>query len=466
MNFESVLTQLLQPYFYYSVIFLAISYVCIGVVLKYCSFFGRKARSMAYLLPLMIPLFVMLAYNPSTVTQTTSSSLVRLAVAVFQSPLAFAPTTPQIFIVELPVYSIIEIPSITGIICLIGLAAGGFFSVTMLLLGDRAARKALHVIELDSDEYPWLQAQVREISKKLAMCPPKVGLTEDLRPNAFTIGYSSRKMLVFSIGLLNILTKEEITAVASHELAHLKNHDFFFKTLSYALTAVSFFNPLSYFASSKAQRERELLADEHGARLLQKPAALGSALAKICIALQALPKEGVLVRMTSNLFVTSSILHRPQLLAAHPRIDQRLRNISRLSSKSPSGNRRMAIAVLLSLVVLGGALASYVAASLQVRFAPSVNLASVNFKAIRGPVCDHDVWSDYQIISEEINASQMNEPPMHFGLGVPGEAVLLCPAYVVFIKNGTAPNGLLPSPMHYPESIFVVVNGTSMFDSV
>ena len=100
--------------------------------------------------------------------------------------------------------------------------------------------------------------------------------------------------IVFSIGLLKTLEQEEVVAVAAHELAHVKNHDFFYKTgPTSALTVVSFFNPLAYIASSSGQREREMLADEDAIRVLEKPAAFGNALAKICKAIQNLPKESL-----------------------------------------------------------------------------------------------------------------------------------------------------------------------------
>jgi hypothetical protein len=158
--------------------------------------------------------------------------------------------------------------------------------------------------------------------------------------------------------------------VASHELAHVKNNDFFFKTLSNALTTVSFFNPLSYVASSTAQREREMLADERAIELLEKPTALGDALAKICRAIQALPRESWLVNFSSNLLVTSSVLHRVGILATHPRLDTRLRNISAPRPSSRHwGHRNTWLAFLLSLLLISSAAAvSLAMVDLQVNF--------------------------------------------------------------------------------------------------
>ena len=376
MGFEGLFNQIFQPYFYYSVIFLVVSFICVKLTVKYCSFLSRNVKSVISLVPLMIPLFVMLVFVPSTIIQTESilpHSHAGFAVWQRSFPYAFTlpPPPPMNFMVP-PPFSVTDTLSVTGIICLVGLAIGVFFASAMILGGGKVAGKVLHVIDVAPDDYPWLQAKVNELSKKLAIKAPKIGLTEDLRPNAFTIGCGRKTQIVFSIGLLNILDREEVIAVASHELAHVKSHDFFYKTLSSALTGVSFFNPIAYFASSSAQREREMLADEKATKLLGKPAVLGKALAKIVGALKTLPKEGMWASVTSNMLVTSSIVHRPQILAAHPRVDHRLKNISMSTSKRHSSSRKITLAVLLSLlIILGGVAASYAMISLQVGYMSS-----------------------------------------------------------------------------------------------
>jgi hypothetical protein len=173
------------------------------------------------------------------------------------------------------------------------------------------------------------------------------------------------------------LSKDEVVAVASHELAHVKNNDFFFKVISNALTTVSFFNPLSYISSSSAQREREMLADERAIELLEKPSTLGDALAKICKALQNLPKESVLVNFSSNLLVSSSVLHRVGILSTHPRLDMRLRNISAPKPKSKRWNRyNTHVALLLSLLlILSAIVVGLVMADVQMNFTADLKAA-------------------------------------------------------------------------------------------
>ena len=356
IGFESILTQLFQPYFYYSVILLTISSICVKILLRHYHFLGRRARSIIYLIPLAIPVVVMLFFHPGTTAKIVG--FVKSTVESNSGEIVFSEV----------IFST-EILSVTGILCLIGLTLGTAFFVTIIFFGDRIATKLFHVIMLTPDEYPWLQKRVNGIAQKFNLSTPKIGIVENLRPNAFTIGYGHRAILVFSIGLLDLLNEEELASVASHELAHLKNHDFFFKTLSNALNIISFFNPFAYITASAAQREREMLADESGAKLLEQPKLLAKALAKICKALQTLPKEGPLVRLASSLFLVSPIARRPEVLATHPRVNQRVRNIARLTSKATSVHCNVAIALTLSLLIIfGGIAASYSLINIRTSF--------------------------------------------------------------------------------------------------
>jgi Zn-dependent protease with chaperone function len=383
MGFESILSQIFQPYFYYSAIFLVVSFVCVKILTKYCNFISQRTKSLLYLVPLALPLAVMLIFVPSTGIQTSYQQIKSLGTVSMGGPINsfpvypfLSPTTQTGYMLTISTGTIL---SVTGIICLVGLVAGALFALSMVLADDRLARKVLHVILLSPSDYQWLQANVAESSKKLAIATPRIGVVEDLRPNAFTIGYGKRAAIVFSIGLFNILSKEEIIAVASHELAHVKNNDFFFKTLSNALTTVSFFNPLSYISSSSAQREREMFADERAITLLEKPTALGDALAKICKAIQNLPKESMLVNFSSNLLITSSVLHRVGILSTHPRLETRLRNISAPKPRRSRWNHRNTwLVFLLSVLLIASAVAvSLAMADLQVNF--TANFASPQY---------------------------------------------------------------------------------------
>ena len=46
MDFEGILNQIFQPYFYYSVMFLVVSFVCVKILTKYCNFIGQRTKSL------------------------------------------------------------------------------------------------------------------------------------------------------------------------------------------------------------------------------------------------------------------------------------------------------------------------------------------------------------------------------------------------------------------------------------
>ena len=374
MNLGDVLIQVFQPYFYYSIIFLAISFGCIKIITKCCPFLSSRVKSLIYLIPVLGPLFIMLATPPKLAIQSVSYQFLGSFVAFNHqapnlfSPFPMLPAAPQQSVFALVTLSTSQILSVTGILCITGLAIGGFYAAITLFLGDWLAGKFLRIINLAPDEYEWLQIEMSEIAKKLAIKAPQIALVEDLRPNAFTMGFGHKTRVVFTIGLLNVLNKEEIVAVASHELAHIKSHDFFFKTISNALTAVSFFNPLAYFSFFNAQREREMLADENGAKLLQNPDCLANALTKITAALRNFPREGRFTRLTSNLLVTSQIIHRPRILSAHPKIDLRLRNINQLTRSTPKHlkpNKLFVASILTCIVLIAGTSVAYALVNVQ-----------------------------------------------------------------------------------------------------
>lgn len=395
MNFEGVIVQVLQPYFFYSIFFLFVSFICVKIFLRLCPFVGERTKSLLYIIPLVVPLLVMAIFLPSTTLQVSSVDVVAgPALSVVEpsglpivlspdpvvsvdhtmavmgpissrgtiasghiSPVDSITSTTRPFSSHLAggflvTSSQVTILSFTGICCIIGLVVGAFFALTMVVANDRIARRILRVILLSADERPWLQSMLAESSKKLAIACPKVGVVEDLRPNAFTIGYGRGATVVFSMGLLNLLDKEEVAAVALHELAHIKHNDLFFKTVTSALVAISFFNPVAFITASVAQRRREMFADEGAVVLLEHPYALSSALTKICSSLKTLPETGLFDRSSVGLMFTSSVFFRSGILATHPRLTDRLGNISMQKSGSMRLSKRSIMRVMMLSVML------------------------------------------------------------------------------------------------------------------
>jgi len=267
-----------------------------------------------------------------------------------------------------PAYPSFAIDSafVLAVVGLAALSAGGIVFVATLLFGGRVARRAFRVVLMADEDYPEVQGKVRLVSSRLGIKSPKVGLVEDLRPNAFSLGRGEEATIVFSLGILGILEGDELEAVISHELAHIKDGDFAFKALTNALMAISFFNPLSYFTASAALKEREMLADERGASVLAHPYALASALVKVGISLREFPSEGRLMRLAAATFLISSFEHRSHVGSRHPAVEARAWNVLGLGSRSMVSRRKFAaVLVASSVILLAGVVASFYLVDLQ-----------------------------------------------------------------------------------------------------
>ncbi len=93
---------------------------------------------------------------------------------------------------------------------------------------------------------------------------PEVGIYQSSEPNAFATGPTKKRSLVaFSTGLLESMSKQEIEAVAAHEISHISNGDMVTMTL---LTGVV--NALVMFlARIIANGISSFLSDEEGGGL-------------------------------------------------------------------------------------------------------------------------------------------------------------------------------------------------------
>ena len=203
---------------------------------------------------------------------------------------------------------------IIGLIVLVFYAIIGYFMGSSIILGISGARKVTR------EEYPYLYLTVEGLCAANAIKPPQIYIIEDPSPNAFVVGRNpNNSSLAVTRGLIEILDKDELTAVLAHEISHIANYDIRFMLFAVVfagaiamlsdavlrgflrsgsgrdrrggmpvgpliLIAIVFmilapiFAELIRFAIS---RKREYLADANGARMTRAPHNLASALEKI-----------------------------------------------------------------------------------------------------------------------------------------------------------------------------------------
>jgi heat shock protein HtpX len=217
---------------------------------------------------------------------------------------------------------------------------GAGSSLWALKAGDRAVLDSAHAVAVDPTDprQRLLDNVVEEMAIAGGIPKPAVYLIPDSDPNAFATGAGpERSSVAVTAGLLDALNREELQAVVSHEMAHVKNYDVRLMTVVAALVGsvlllsdwgrrgigwgggrrrngrgggggivlLIFFvlwmislilAPLiARLVAMAVSREREYLADASGSELTRNPLALASALEKIDAAVAPTPsiKQGV-----------------------------------------------------------------------------------------------------------------------------------------------------------------------------
>lgn len=211
-----------------------------------------------------------------------------------------------------------NIPIFTILAFLLGIVS----CYSSFLYGDRFILSSTHATPLDLNDIKQRQWQnvVEEMSISAGIPLPKIYIINDSDPNAFATGRNPQSAsIVVTKGLLDILNRDELQAVASHEMSHIKNFDIRLMLMlavlvgSVALVSdwasralfrrqqrggkkeggaaliilviwlvtVILAPVLSQILAMFVSRRREYLADASGAELMRNPLALASALEKI-----------------------------------------------------------------------------------------------------------------------------------------------------------------------------------------
>jgi len=168
---------------------------------------------------------------------------------------------------------------VLGLALLTGLVATVPFSVFVTLSVPRAMIKGLEKDSVSAQEVS--SFPLERIMETMGLSGLALLRSPSDSPLAYSIGGKRRAALVFSDGLERLLDREEMQAVVTHELAHIKNDDTRAKIFISAYRRVLFFDPALRLVERLYAREKELLADEVAMRFTGKPNALASALLKI-----------------------------------------------------------------------------------------------------------------------------------------------------------------------------------------
>lgn len=222
----------------------------------------------------------------------------------------------------------------------------------------------------DPTQYQQLHNIVEEIAISAGLPKPAVYVIDDPSPNAFATGVSPHKAAITATtGILQIMNREELEGVISHEMSHIKNYDvrlilivstligfagllasLLWRSAFYMrprgrdgsqitlvilvagalLSIVAFIvGPLIRFALS---RSREELADVSGANLTRNPAGLIHALQKLEQNDQPFAKFN---HATAAMCIDDPLQHHEgwahRLFDTHPPLEERIAILQRIA---------------------------------------------------------------------------------------------------------------------------------------
>lgn len=257
-----------------------------------------------------------------------------------------------------------------------GKLIGGSYGMTVALLiaalmnlvgwffSDKIATASVGAREVREEEAPELHAMVEEVAISAGIPKPKIYIAPILQPNAFATGRDPKNAaVVFTEGILRLLNRRELKGVIAHEIAHIKNRDILIMSIAATLAAaivyiadmlkwsLIFFggrdrdkNPLVLFLASTIllplaailiklaiSRNREYIADESGARFINDPLALASALEKLAFGVQSVEEE--VPEFMSHMFIVNPFSGGfiAELFSTHPPIEKRIERLKRLA---------------------------------------------------------------------------------------------------------------------------------------
>jgi heat shock protein HtpX len=253
---------------------------------------------------------------------------------------------------------------------IMALIFAGIMNLCTYWFSDRMVLRMYGAREMSEADAPGLHAIVHEIAIRGGLPIPKLYLISEDSPNAFATGRNpAHSSVAVTVGLIRMLTKNELAGVVAHELGHIKNRDTLIMTIAATFAGAlsmlanmamwgSFLgmsgssddeeqssSPLAGFLGiliaplaamliqTSISRSREFLADETGARLSRNPLALASALRNISsytqIAAQPLGSPATAHLCIINPFSGSGL---SRLFSTHPPTEARIARLEELAS--------------------------------------------------------------------------------------------------------------------------------------
>jgi heat shock protein HtpX len=233
---------------------------------------------------------------------------------------------------------------------------------------DKIVLKMYGAQPVTEAQAPELYSMVRMLAQKAGMPMPKVYIMPEETPNAFATGRNPEHAVVaVTQGIMRILTREELTGVIAHELAHIRHRDMLTGTIVATIAgAISMLAQMAQWAmifgggrrdddeggsnpiaalvmmivapiaamlvQMAISRTREYEADKGGASLAGDPHWLANALLKLERGNQVIPMTDARPA-TAHMFIVNP-LHGGGLMSlfsTHPPIAERVKRLQEMA---------------------------------------------------------------------------------------------------------------------------------------
>ena len=249
------------------------------------------------------------------------------------------------------------------------LIMAGLMNVVAYWFSDKIVLAMYRAKEVKEAEAPELHSIVRGLVMRAHLPMPKVYIMDNPAPNAFATGRNPEHAAVaVTTGIMGLLSREELTGVIGHELAHIKNRDILISTIAATIAgAISYLahiaqwgmmfggrrdgedrNPLgsvltivmmilapiaAMLIQMAISRSREYKADEGGASICGNPRALADALKKLQAGVRRVPMEAN--PSTAHMFIVSPLTGGGllSLFSTHPPIEERVARLEAMGMR-------------------------------------------------------------------------------------------------------------------------------------
>lgn len=124
--------------------------------------------------------------------------------------------------------------------------AFGFLGI-QYLISPNIVEWTMGVKYVTEAEQPELHHMVADLAKRAGLHKPKIGISKMNIPNAFAFGRTQGDgRICFTQGIMQLLSADELRAVAGHEISHIKHRDMAIITLLSAIPMIMYWIAMSF----------------------------------------------------------------------------------------------------------------------------------------------------------------------------------------------------------------------------